>query len=116
MTREMLAYEDTLRDIENTLGAVPGLMKFFPKENLVHDWPSWKSTGKIDLYDVNKFCILCHEATLRKSLGEIDLERARYLLSTDEMIEEMLSETQGNVGLTSAKPSAAVEAAQEESA
>lgn len=88
----MGVYEDTLNDIEKTLGAVPGLMKFFPKEKLVHDWPSWKS------------------------LGEIDLERARYLLSTDEMVEEMLSETQGNVGLTPIKPSVAAEAAQEESA
>ncbi|MFA4934635.1 MAG: hypothetical protein WC568_02240 [Candidatus Methanoperedens sp.] len=117
MTKEMgLAYEDTLEDITMTLGAVPGLMKLFPKEKLVHDWHSWKSTGKIDLYDVAKFCTLCHEATLRKSLGEIDLERARYLLSTDEMIEEMLSETQGNVVLTPIKPSVSAEAAQEESA
>ena len=30
-----------------------------------------------------------------KSLGEIDLERARYLLSTDEMLEEMLGKAQG---------------------
>ncbi len=51
-----------------------------------------------------------------KSLGEIDLERVRFLLSTDEMIEEMLSETQGNIVRTSAKPHAAVEAAQEDSA
>lgn len=86
----MGVYDDTLNDIENTLGAVPGLMKFFPKEKLVHDWLSWKS------------------------LGEIDLERARYLLSTDEMVEKMLSETQGNVVLTPIKPSVA--AAQEESA
>ncbi|MBU3966231.1 MAG: hypothetical protein KKG76_02480, partial [Euryarchaeota archaeon] len=45
MTKEMLEYEDTLKDIEK---------------------PSWKS------------------------LGEIDMERVRFLLSTDEMIEEML--------------------------
>ena len=30
-----------------------------------------------------------------KSLGEIDMERARYLLSTDEMLEEMLGKTWG---------------------
>ena len=29
-----------------------------------------------------------------KSLGEIYLERARYLLSTDELLEEMLDQTQ----------------------
>ena len=110
----MVAYEDTLRDIENTLGAVPSLMKFFPEEKLVHDWPSWKSSGKIDLESVAKFCIQCRGATSWKSLGEIDLERARYLLSTDEMIEGMLSETQGNVGLTPISVTA--EAAQEESA
>ena len=110
----MGAYEDTLNDIEKTLGAVPSLMKFFPKEKLVHDWPSWKSSGKIDLESVAKFCIQCRGATSWKSLGEIDLERARYLLSTDEMVEKMLSETQGNVVLTPI--SAAAEAAQEESA
>ena len=112
----MGVYEDTLDDIEKTLGAVPSLMKFFPEEKLVHDWPSWKSSGKIDLESVAKFCIQCRGATSWKSLGEIDLERARYLLSTDEMIEGMLSETQGNVGLTPIKPSVVAEAAQEESA
>lgn len=47
-------------------GIVPDFMKVFPRQLLVHDWPSWKM------------------------VGEIDLERARYLLSTDEMLEEML--------------------------
>ena len=92
MTKEILAYEDTLKDIEKTLGAVPIFMKFFPEEKLVHDWPSWKS------------------------LGEIDMERVRFLLSTDEMIEEMLGETQGNIVPTSTKPHATAEAAQEDSA
>lgn len=112
----MGVYEDTLNDIEKTLGAVPSLMKFFPKEKLVHDWPSWKSLGEIDLENVAEFCIQCREATSWRSLGEIDLERARYLLSTDEMVEKMLSETQSNVGLTPIKPSGGAEAAQEESA
>jgi hypothetical protein len=88
----MSEYEDTLKDIEKTLGAVSSLMKFFSEEKLVHDWPSWKS------------------------LGEIDMERVRFLLSTDEMIEEMLSETQGNIVPTSTKPHASAEAAQEDSA
>ena len=63
-------YENTLGDIERTLGSVPGFMKVFPKEVLVHDWPSWKK------------------------VEEIDMERARYLLSADELLEEMLGETQ----------------------
>ncbi len=62
-------YENTLGDIERTLGSVPGFMKIFPKGVLVHDWPSWKR------------------------VEEIDMERARYLLSTDELLEEMLGET-----------------------
>lgn len=74
----MEAYEDTLEDIEKTWGIVPDFMKVLPKELLVQDWPSWK----------------------KDSLGEIDLERARYLLSADEILEEMLSEKQGNVVLT----------------
>lgn len=64
-------HEDTLGDIENTLGSVPGFMKLLPKEVLVHNWRSWKR------------------------VEEIDMERARYLLSTDEMLEEMLGKTQG---------------------
>jgi hypothetical protein len=35
-----------------------------------------------------------HNWSSWKGLAEIDLERARYLLSTDEMLEEMLSKTQ----------------------
>ncbi len=64
-------HEDTLGDIEKTMGSVPGFMKLLPREVLVHNWRSWKRAG------------------------EIDMERARYLLSTDEMLEEMLGETQG---------------------
>lgn len=90
----MGAYEDTLDDIEKTLGMVPSFMKVFNSEKLVRDWPSWK----------------------KDSLGEIYLERARYLLSTDKIVEEMLSGTQDNVVLTPIKPLAAAEAMQEESA
>jgi hypothetical protein len=42
-------------------------MKIFPIEVLVHEWTSWKR------------------------VGEIDIERAGYLLSTDKVIEEMLT-------------------------
>jgi hypothetical protein len=92
MSKEMLVYEDTLKDIEKTFGAVPGLMKLFPEEKLVHDWPSWKS------------------------MGEIDMERVPFLLSTDKMIEEMLGENQGNSVPLSTKPDVAAEVAQEDSA
>jgi hypothetical protein len=34
-----------------------------------------------------------HDLSLWGDLGEIDLERAKYLLSTDDMLEEMLSRT-----------------------
>ncbi|MCX9083041.1 MAG: hypothetical protein OIN83_12685 [Candidatus Methanoperedens sp.] len=63
-------YEDTLEDIED-IGSVPSFMKFFPKKVLIHNWSSWKK------------------------VEEINMERARYLLNTDEMLEEMLSRTQG---------------------
>ncbi len=59
-----LSYEDALEDIENTLGSVPGFMKFLPKKVLMHNWSSWKM------------------------VDEINMERARYLLSADEMLEE----------------------------
>ncbi len=36
-----------------------------------------------------------HDVFWENNLGEMDMERARYLLSTDEMSEEMLSKTQG---------------------
>jgi len=35
-------YQETLRDIEKTIGIVPGFMKALPKEVLTHDWALWK--------------------------------------------------------------------------
>jgi hypothetical protein len=66
---EMGEYEETLEEIRKTFGTVPGFMSVLPRDLLVRDWPSWKK----DLP------------------GEIDLERARYMLSTDQMLEEFLT-------------------------
>lgn len=38
----MTAYEDTLTDIEKTLGIVPGFMKALPEDVLVNDWALMK--------------------------------------------------------------------------
>ncbi len=35
-------YDETLKDIENTLGIVPGFMKALPNDVLIHDWALWK--------------------------------------------------------------------------
>ncbi len=35
-------YEDTLKDIEKSLGIVPGFMKGLPQNVLIHDWPLFK--------------------------------------------------------------------------
>ncbi len=35
-------YEDTLGDIESTLGIVPGFMKALPREVLIQEWPLFK--------------------------------------------------------------------------
>ncbi len=35
-------YEETLKDIEKTLGIVPGFMKAIPKDVLTKDWPLMK--------------------------------------------------------------------------
>lgn len=59
-----VSYEDTLEDIEETMGSVHVFMRSLPKKGLTHNWSSWK---KVD---------------------EINMERARYLLSTDELSEE----------------------------
>ncbi len=66
-----VSYGDTLEDIEKTMGSVPVFMRSLPKKVLIHNWSSWKM------------------------VDEINMERARYLLSTDETLEEMLSGTQG---------------------
>jgi hypothetical protein len=60
-------YEDTIEYIENTLETVPVFMRFLPKKVLIHNWSSWKK------------------------VEEMNLERARYLLNTDELLEEMLN-------------------------
>ncbi len=71
----MGTYEETLRDIERTLGKIPGFMKVLPEDSLVRDWALWK----------------------KDSPGEMELERASYMLSTDEMYEEILSRIQNKV-------------------
>jgi len=40
--KSMGEYDDTLKDIEATLGIVPGFMRAIPKDALVHDWPLMK--------------------------------------------------------------------------
>jgi|GEM_PF-1792583 len=68
-----VSYEDTLEDLEKIMGSVPVFMTFLPKKVLIQNWSSWKR------------------------VEEINMERARYLLNTDEMLEEMLSGTQGRL-------------------
>ncbi len=71
----MGTYEETLKDIERTLGKIPGFMKVLPEDSLVRDWPLWK----------------------KEKPGELELERASYMLSTDEMYEDFLSRNPGKV-------------------
>ena len=59
-----VSYADTLEDIVTTMGSVPVFMKFLPKKALINDWSSWKM------------------------VDEINMERAIYLLNTDEMLDE----------------------------
>jgi len=44
-------YQNTLKDIEKTLGIVPGFMKAIPKDVLVQDWPLMKKyqTGESEI-------------------------------------------------------------------
>ena len=55
---------DTYSNIKKEMGAYEATL-----EDIENTWLSWKS------------------------LGEIDMERARYLLSADDMLEEMLGKT-----------------------
>jgi len=36
------SYQDTLTDIEDSLGFVPGFMEAVPEDALVHEWPVFK--------------------------------------------------------------------------
>jgi len=38
----MAEYEETLKDIEETLGMVPGFMKALPENVLIQEWPLFK--------------------------------------------------------------------------
>ena len=88
----MGAYEDTLEDIIRTFGVVPSFMKVFSTEKLIREWPSWKKDNP----------------------GEIDLERAGYFLNTDEVFEEILSETKYNIILKPMKSISDIEASNEQ--
>src|SRR3990170_753252 len=35
-------YEDTLKDIRETLGIVPGFMKALPRDAMVNEWPNFR--------------------------------------------------------------------------
>ncbi len=83
-------YENTLKDIEKTLGKVPGFMKFFSRETLVKDWPSWKENCCSEMY----------------------LESACYLLCADELLEEELGERKVTIG-AGAAPEQSSEAAEQ---
>jgi len=37
-----MTYDETLRDVKDTLGIVPGFMKALPEDVLMHDWPLFK--------------------------------------------------------------------------
>lgn len=37
-----LGYQETLTDIEDTVGFVPGFMEAVPEDALVHEWPVFK--------------------------------------------------------------------------
>ena len=37
-----VSYEETLADIEETMGIVPGFMAAIPEDALVHEWPVFK--------------------------------------------------------------------------
>ena len=65
-----MLYEETLVDIEKTMGLVPVFMTSLPKKVLIHNWSS------------------------QKMVEEINMERTRFLLSTDEMLEEWHSCTE----------------------
>jgi hypothetical protein len=59
--------------IRKTMGYNPIFMRSLPKKVLINNWSSWKI------------------------VDEINMERARYLLSTDEMVEEMLGQPRGRL-------------------
>jgi len=64
------SYESTLEELETTMESVHVFMRFLPKKALIRNWSSWKM------------------------VDEINMERARYLLSTDEMLEEKFGQIQ----------------------
>ena len=43
-----MTYEETIQDIKNNRGRVPGFMTCMSREKLIRDWPSWKGLGELD--------------------------------------------------------------------
>ena len=65
-----MLYEETLVDIKKTMGYVPVSMTSLSKKVLIRNWDS------------------------RRMAEEINMERTRYLLNTDQMLEEWHSYTE----------------------
>ena len=51
------SYQQTIEDIRNTYGRIPGFMNVLPQEKMVQDWPSWK--GVDEMYLERASCLLC---------------------------------------------------------
>ncbi len=66
--KKMGEYENVLTDIENTLGEVPGFMRFFSKDEIIQDWPSWKADCCRDI-NIGRACyLLCIDALSEENL------------------------------------------------
>jgi hypothetical protein len=63
-------YEDTLQDIKETFGIVPGFMKAIPKDVLMQDWPLMKKyqLGESKIPAKYRVCWTCDSSQHQMSL------------------------------------------------
>ncbi len=89
----MSKYEDILKDIEETLGIVPGYMKALPEDVLIHDWGLYKKyyLGETKIPAKYKEMIgLAIAANIKCPYCQYDhLEAAKMEGTTEEELSEL---------------------------
>lgn len=89
----MTTYEETIEDIEKTLGIVPGFMKGIPKDVLVQEWPEFKRYQLSDTQLPTKykqFIGLAIAAIIKCPYCQLfHREAAKMMGATDEELAEV---------------------------
>lgn len=88
-----MTYDETVKEIENTFGMVPGFMKDVPKDTLVQMWPLFKkyelNESLIPLKYREMIALAAAASTKCPYCQTFHKERSKILGASDEELNEL---------------------------